>query len=74
MDESGKTRMRSKQASGIVTESMNDHCLNATIQSDGCVVLSNLAMDASGGFANPVTEVEVDAVLDAILLHESLVL
>lgn len=68
-DNIGKSTLRSFRAMSIVSDTMKLHIGNPTIQSDGCVVLGNLAVDDVNQFVAPVTENEVEVVVCGILAH-----
>jgi len=65
-DPTGKLKLRHAGAAKIVADVMSNHVQNPTIQSEGCVVISNLATEADG-FVNHVSNEEVDAILAAII-------
>jgi len=65
-DTKGKLKLRHAEAAKIVSDVMSKHLQNPTIQSEGCVVISNLATELDG-FVHPVSQEEVDSVLAAIL-------
>ena len=68
-DNIGKSTLRSQGTLSIVADIMQKHLRNPTIQSEGCVILGNLAVDNANHFVAPVTEKEVDAVIRGILAH-----
>eukprot|EP00579_Thalassiosira_antarctica_P024133 CAMPEP_0201987186 /NCGR_PEP_ID=MMETSP0904-20121228/91663_1 /ASSEMBLY_ACC=CAM_ASM_000553 /TAXON_ID=420261 /ORGANISM="Thalassiosira antarctica, Strain CCMP982" /LENGTH=849 /DNA_ID=CAMNT_0048541285 /DNA_START=201 /DNA_END=2749 /DNA_ORIENTATION=- len=68
-DNIGKSTLRSRGTLSIVADIMQKHLRNPTIQSEGCVILGNLAVDNANQFVAPVTEKEVDAVIRGILAH-----
>mmetsp|Transcript_24262 Transcript_24262/g.34727 ORF Transcript_24262/g.34727 Transcript_24262/m.34727 type:complete len:624 (+) Transcript_24262:174-2045(+) len=65
-DPTGKLKLRHARAAEIVADVMSNHRQNPTIQSEGCVVIGNLANEADG-FVHPVSQQEIDSVLSAIL-------
>jgi hypothetical protein len=65
----GKSTLRSQGGILVVADAMLKHTCNPAIQSKGCVILGNLAVDESSQPAAPVSEKVVDAVLKGILQH-----
>ena len=68
-DNIGKSTLRSRGALSIVADVMQKHINNPTIQSEGCVILGNLAVDEASQSVAPVSEKEVDAVIKGMLSH-----
>jgi hypothetical protein len=68
-DNIGKSFLRSRGALSIVSNVMQEHINNPTIQSEGCVILGNLAVDETTHFVAPVSAKEVDAVVQGMLAH-----
>lgn len=68
-DNIGKSTLRSRSALSIVSDIMQKHSPNPTIQSEGCVILGNLAVDEANQFVAPVTDNEVEAVIMAMIAH-----
>lgn len=69
-DTVGQSTLRSRGAMATVADVMRRYADNPAVQSEGCVILGNLAAPAtSAGFAAPVGEREVDAVVRGILNH-----
>jgi len=53
----------------IVADVMQKHIRNLAIQSDGCVVLGNLAVDDNNQSFVPITEKGLEAIVHGILVH-----
>ncbi|KAL9190758.1 hypothetical protein ACHAXT_000464 [Thalassiosira profunda] len=68
-DNIGKSTLRSRGARINVVDVMRRHGSNPTIQSEGCVIIGNLAVDETNHFVAPVSEGEVDVVVSSILAH-----
>mmetsp|Transcript_2373 Transcript_2373/g.4413 ORF Transcript_2373/g.4413 Transcript_2373/m.4413 type:complete len:735 (+) Transcript_2373:200-2404(+) len=68
-DNIAKSTMRSLGTLTHVANVMQNHLKNPTIQSEGCVILGNLAASVDTSFVAPVGEREVDAVINGILNH-----
>jgi len=68
-DNIAKSTLRLKGTMSIVTDIMQKHIRNPTIQSEGCVILGNLAVDNANQFVFPVSEGVVHAVIRAMLNH-----
>jgi len=68
-DNIAKSTMRSRGTPTVVANVMQNHLENPTIQSEGCVILGNLAASVDASFVAPVGEREVDAVINGILNH-----
>ncbi|EJK67680.1 hypothetical protein THAOC_11256 [Thalassiosira oceanica] len=70
-DPRAKGVMRRKFGTDVVASIMNEHTFDATIQSDGCVIIGNCAVDEAGNFAETrVYEREIEAVLASMTAHE----
>ena len=68
-DNIGKSTLRSRGALSTVGDVMKKHLNNPTIQSEGCVILGNLSVDAASQSVVPVSEKEIDVVIKAMLAH-----
>ena len=68
-DNIGKTTLRSRGALSTVGDVMKKHLNNPTIQSEGCVILGNLSVDAASQSVVPVSEKEIDVIFKAMLAH-----
>ncbi|KAL7534450.1 hypothetical protein ACHAXR_005886 [Thalassiosira sp. AJA248-18] len=68
-DNIGKATLRSRGALTIVADVMRKHIHNPTIQSEGCVILGNLAVDDASKSVTPVSDKDIEAVVNAILAH-----
>ncbi|KAL7471380.1 hypothetical protein ACHAXS_011676 [Conticribra weissflogii] len=66
LDAEGQSTLRRKEAASIVADSMASHPTNATVQSEGCAILCNLAREANQ-FVHTVREREIEVVINAIL-------
>jgi len=66
LDAEGQSMLRRKEAASIVADSMASHPTNATVQSEGCAILCNLAREANQ-FVHPVSAREIEVVINAIL-------
>ncbi|KAL7502320.1 hypothetical protein ACHAXN_000450 [Cyclotella atomus] len=60
----GQSSLRRISASSVVAASMSKHITNPTVQSKGSAIICNLATGP-----NPVTKVEIDAIVNSILTH-----
>ncbi|EJK47454.1 hypothetical protein THAOC_33819 [Thalassiosira oceanica] len=71
-DTRAKDVMLRKFGTDVVALIMNEHTFDATIQSDGCVIIGNCAVDEGGNFseATRVYEREIEAVLAGMTAHE----
>jgi hypothetical protein len=67
----GNMTLRSQGAMFMVADAMLKHTCIPPIQSRGCVILDNLAVDESSHSVLPVSEKVVDAVLKGMLQHPS---
>jgi hypothetical protein len=67
----GKSTLLSQGGMLIVSGVMRTHAYNPKIQSDGCVILGNLAVDEASQSAIPVSENEVDAIINGMIAHEN---
>ncbi|KAL7470264.1 hypothetical protein ACHAXS_011896 [Conticribra weissflogii] len=68
LDTVGQSTLILKGTGSIVAKCMASHPTNATIQSEGCAILCNLARDADQSI-RPVSEREIEAVMNAILYN-----
>jgi len=68
-DNIAKSTLCLKGTMAIATDIMQKHIRNPTIQSEGCVILGNLAGDDTNQFVVPFSEVVVYAVIRAMLNH-----
>ena len=64
----GQSSLRQISASSVVVASMAKHIINPIIQSEGCAIICNLA-SGPHNFIIPVTEEEVDAIVNSIMSH-----
>ena len=71
-DSRAKEVMRLKYGTDVVADIMNEHTFDATIQSDGCVVIGNCAVEDGANFVYDVSEREIEAVLAGMVAHEGL--
>ncbi|EED95504.1 predicted protein [Thalassiosira pseudonana CCMP1335] len=67
-DSTGKGKLRLQDASVVVADSMEKHMNNPTVQSEGCAIICNLAME-SNQTVQRVNEKEIAAIVSAILAH-----
>jgi len=67
-DDGGKSTLRQRGTPAVVAGVMRNHIGNPTVQSEGCVILGNLATSESS-FVAPVGAREVGAVIDGMLAH-----
>ncbi|KAL7505340.1 hypothetical protein ACHAXN_004426 [Cyclotella atomus] len=67
----GQSSLRQIDASSVVAASMSKHITNPTIQSEGSAIICNLATGPNH-FIIPVTEEELDAIVNSILTHRDL--
>eukprot|EP00581_Thalassiosira_minuscula_P011954 CAMPEP_0183730262 /NCGR_PEP_ID=MMETSP0737-20130205/32379_1 /TAXON_ID=385413 /ORGANISM="Thalassiosira miniscula, Strain CCMP1093" /LENGTH=736 /DNA_ID=CAMNT_0025962709 /DNA_START=403 /DNA_END=2613 /DNA_ORIENTATION=- len=68
-DNLGKSTMRAHGTLSIVSDVLQKHQNNPTIQSEGCVIIGNLAVDDANQFVAAVTEKEIEALVRANLSH-----
>ena len=66
LDPKGKLKLRQEGAARIAADVMSNHMQNSKIQSEGCLIIINLATEADE-YVNPVSKEQVDAVLRVIL-------
>jgi len=65
-----KKAMDSKKTLSVVSDVMQKHVYNnPTIQSEGCVILGNLAVSDADQFVHTVSEKEISAVVNGILAN-----
>jgi hypothetical protein len=67
----GQSSLRQIDASSVVAASMSKHITNPTIQSEGSAIICNLATGPYH-FIIPVTEEEINAIVNSILSHKDL--
>ena len=70
-DSRAKEVMRRKFGTDVVASNMNEHTFDATIQTDGCIIIGNCAVDDGGKIVETrVSDREIEAVLAGMVAHE----
>lgn len=68
-DKDAKSIIRSNGGFSIVSDVMQRYVQKPAIQSIGCVIIGNLAVDDNNHFVTPVQEQQVDVLVGAIMAH-----
>ena len=70
-DSVGKSMLLSQGGMAIVADAIRTHAYNPAIQSVGCVILGNLAVDEASQSALTVSENEVEVIINGMIAHPS---
>jgi hypothetical protein len=66
----GKSTLLSQGGMTIVSDVMRAHTYDPVMQSVGCVILGNLAVDEASQSAIPVSGNEVEVIINGMIAHE----
>ena len=65
----GQSILLSQDCLSIIVDVMRMHVYNPEIQSLGCVILGNLAVDEASQSATTVSEREIDVIIKGMIAH-----